>query len=185
MNFYRFSISWSRVMPNGDTSKLNEAGLKYYDKLINELIANGIEPMVTMYHWDLPQPIQDLGGLTNPYIIKYFTYYAEVLLKRYGDRVKTWITFNEPMRICEDGYGIADKAPFTYSPGVGNYLCGHHLLIAHANVYQLYQDKYKRPDGKVGITLDCEFYFPKDSTNEAHIQAAYRALQFNVCFVLI
>lgn len=181
MNFYRFSISWSRVMPNGDTSNLNEPGLQYYDNLIDELLANGIEPMITMFHWDLPQPIQELGGMTNPEIIYYFTHYAEVLLERYGDRVKNWATFNEPMIICENGYGSPDRAPFTYAPGVGNYLCAHHVLIANAHVYQLYQDKYKRPDGKIGIVLNCGYNWPRDANNGAHIDAAERGMQFYVC----
>lgn len=183
MNFYRFSISWSRVLPNGDAP--NEPGLQYYDNLINELLANGIEPVVTIFHWDMPQPLQELGGMTNPLIIHYFTYYAEVLYKRYGDRVKTWITFNEPASVCEYGYGSPLFAPFTHSPGVGNYVCGHNLLIAHANMYQLYHDKYERPDGKVGISIDCFYYWPRNATNDADIEAADRALQFNVRIVFI
>lgn len=180
MDFYRFSISWSRIMPRGDTSELNEPGLKYYDNLIDELLANGIEPMVTMYHWDLPQPLQEIGGMTNPEIVEYFEDYADVLFARYGDRVKTWATFNEPMIICENGYGSPDRAPFTIAPGVGNYLCSHHVLIANARIYDLYQRKYKRPDGKVGIVLNCGYSWPLVATNGAHIDAADRALQFYV-----
>lgn len=77
-------------MPEGDTSNINEAGLQYYDNLINELLANGIEPMITMYHWDLPQALQEIGGMTNPLIIRYFEAYADVLFARYKDRVKLW-----------------------------------------------------------------------------------------------
>lgn len=178
MQFYRFSISWSRVMPAGDKSNLNEPGLQYYDNLINELLANGIEPMVTMFHWDLPQPIQELGGMTNPEIVYYFTYYAEVLFARYGDRVKVWTTFNEPMIICENGYGIPDRAPYVYAPGVGNYLCGYHILLANAHVYDLYQRSFKREDGKVGIVMNTEYSWPKDPTNPADVEAAERAMEF-------
>lgn len=87
MNFYRFSISWSRVLPTGDISSINELGLQYYDDLINELIRNKIEPMVTMYHWDLPQRLQQLGGMPNPIIVDYFEQYAKLLFERYADRV--------------------------------------------------------------------------------------------------
>lgn len=87
VNFYRFSISWSRIMPDGDISSLNEAGCAYYNRLINELLANGIEPMVTMYHLDLPQRLQELGGWANRYIVDYFEQYAGILYERYADRV--------------------------------------------------------------------------------------------------
>lgn len=87
VNFYRFSISWSRILPTGDISSLNELGLQYYDNLINELIRNKIEPMVTMYHWDLPSRLQTLGGMANPIIIDYFEQYAKILFERYSDRV--------------------------------------------------------------------------------------------------
>ncbi len=88
MNFYRFSISWSRVLPTGDITSVNELGLQYYDNLINELVKNKIEPMVTMYHWDLPQRLQQLGGMANPIIVDYFEQYAKLLFDRYSDRVR-------------------------------------------------------------------------------------------------
>lgn len=87
MDFYRFSISWPRILPDGDISSKNELGLQYYDKLIDKLLENDIEPMVTMYHWDLPSSLQELGGWTNPIIVEYFVQYAKILLDRYGDRV--------------------------------------------------------------------------------------------------
>lgn len=181
MQFYRFSISWSRIMPAGDTSDLNEPGLQYYDNLINELLANDIQPMVTMFHWDLPQPIQEIGGMTNPEIIDYFKYYAKVLFNRYGDRVKVWTTFNEPMIICENGYGNPDKAPYVYAPGVGNYLCAYHILLANAEVYQLYQENYKKKyGGKVGIVLNSGFSWPKDPNNPADVEAAERSIEFRL-----
>lgn len=182
VNFYRFSISWSRVLPNGDTSDLNEAGLQYYDNLIDELLANGIEPMVTIYHWDLPQKLQELGGLLNPQIIWYVEQYADVLFQRYGDRVKTWITFNEPMLICNDGYALGTKAPLVYAPGVGNYICGHHILLANAAIYDLYKAKQYgvAVGGRIGITINCSFAFPKVAGNVTHEAAADRSLQFYV-----
>lgn len=182
MDFYRFSISWSRVLPNGDTSLLNELGLQYYDNLINELLLNNIEPMITIYHWDLPQALQELGGMTNPIIVDYFEAYADVLFKRYADRVQVWTTFNEPIIICDNGYGSGVFAPGIHSPGVGVYLCTHHLLLANARIYDLYQRKYKtvRPDGKVGIVLNCGYSWPQDASIAAHREAADRHLQFYV-----
>ena len=185
MQFYRFSISWSRVMPKGDTATINEPGLRYYDNLINELIANGIEPMVTMYHWDLPSALQEWGGFTNPAIIDYFVDYANLLYSRYGDRVTKWLTFNEPSMVCDAGYGYGSFAPLIQSPGVGVYLCSHHLLIAHAKAYELYQAKYKRPNGKVGIVINCGMSWPKDSNSQQDKVAAETALQFSVSLLIL
>ena len=179
MQFYRFSIAWSRVMSDGDYSSINEAGLLYYDRLIGELLENGIEPVVTMYHWDLPSKLQNLGGFLNPKIVDYFVAYADVLFKRYATRVKIWTTFNEPQIICENGYATAERAPLVNLPGIGGYLCAHHIILAHARVYDLYQKNYKEALGKIGLVISCGFKMPKDPNNPAHIDAANRVLQFN------
>jgi lactase-phlorizin hydrolase len=88
LDFYRFSISWSRILPTGELSSRNQLGIDYYNKVIDALIENGVEPMVTMYHWDLPQTIQDQGGWEDPSIISYFQIYADVLFEEFGDRVR-------------------------------------------------------------------------------------------------
>lgn len=87
MNFYRFSVSWSRILPNGDISSLNMDGIRYYDNLINLLLQNKIQPIITIYHFDLPQMLQNYGGFLNPMFIDYYEQFANLLFKYYGDRV--------------------------------------------------------------------------------------------------
>lgn len=156
--FYRFSVAWSRVLPYG--TQPNEIGINYYNNLINELIANGIKPMITLYHWDLPHYIQQVGGWTNRVVIEYFEQYANLIFERFGDRVKSFMTFNEPYIFCEHGYGRGIEPPLIKSPGVGVYECGRNVLLAHARAYRIYQDKYASTQkGKVGICLNSEFFW--------------------------
>lgn len=143
VDFYRFSLSWSRILPKGYSYNVNEDGIAYYNKLINGLVAEGIEPMVTLYHWDLPEVFQDLGGWPNELIADYFEDYAKVAFDRFADRVKYWITFNEPYNVCYQGYGNVKKAPALNMTGFADYLCTHTVLKAHARVYHLYNETYK------------------------------------------
>ena len=107
---YRFSISWTRIFPEG-TGDINQAGVDFYNNLINGMIARGITPWVTMYHWDLPQALQDEGGWTNRECVEWFKNYAETLVKLYGDRVNNWIIFNEPSVHSWIGHGLGFHAP--------------------------------------------------------------------------
>lgn len=107
--------------------------------------------MVTIYHWDLPQRLQDIGGWTNPHIVEYFADYAKVLFNNFGDKVKYWVTFNEPMQTCLEGYGGYYRAPALNRHGIAEYLCTHNLLKAHAKVYHMYSKEYKT---LYGGTLD-------------------------------
>lgn len=180
INFYRFSLSWSRILPTGFPNKINPDGIRYYNNLINELLKNKIEPYVTLFHWDLPQPLQDIGGWPNPYLSEYFAEYAKVAFKYFGDRVKVWITFNEPIEICESGYALGDNAPALKSEGVGDYLCGKTLLLAHATAYHLYNDLFRKSQkGKIGITINSIWAEPKTQKN-IDIQAAARYMLMNV-----
>lgn len=95
-----------------------------------------------MYHWDLPQPLQEIGGWTNPLLADYFEAYAEVLFQQFGSRVNYWITFNEPYEFCTGGYSTYEQAPGYTQDGIGGYLCGHTVLLAHARVYHLYKNQY-------------------------------------------
>ncbi len=107
---YRFSIAWPRVFPHGK-GPVNQKGLDYYNRLVDELLANGIRPFPTLYHWDLPQALQDEGGWANRDIIGHFTTYAETCVKALGDRVKHWIVFNEPWVFTFLGYVVGIHAP--------------------------------------------------------------------------
>lgn len=107
---YRFSISWPRVIPNG-TGKVNEAGLDFYDRLTDELLKENIIPNATLYHWDLPQALQDKGGWVNRAIVDQFADYAQVLFNRLGDRISMWSTLNEPFVFTMMGYGLGNTHP--------------------------------------------------------------------------
>src|SRR5262245_34434765 len=154
-NAYRFSISWSRVMPQG-RSKVNPAGLDFYDRLVDALLANGIEPMVTLYHWDLPAALDDRGGWLNPEIAKWFAEYAAVMFRKLDGRVKMWATLNEPWVVTDGGYLHG-----TLAPGHRNRfeapIASHHLLRAHAEAVRCY-----RAEGhhRVGIVVNLEPKYP-------------------------
>lgn len=181
MNHYRFSISWPRVLPDGDVANINKAGIDYYNKVINKILDYGIEPMVTMYHWDLPRELQKFGGWTNPLIIRYFEAYANLLFEQFGDRVKYWITFNEPNVFCQLGYGSFFFPPAIDAHGVGEYLCAHHVIQSHTLVYRSYRQTYfEQFKGKIGITINSEFFYSKTNNTE-HVD---RAMHFSVCRIL-
>lgn len=134
--------------------------------------------MVTIFHWDIPRWLQNIGGLTNPVFIEHFKRFADVLYKNFGSKVKTWMTVNEPFNFCTLSYGSGAWAPGIKSYGVGEYLCGHYMLLAHASAYHLYKEKYfEKQRGVVGITLDSRWYFAKHqkiSKNDLHRAQSYR-----------
>ncbi|XP_065223653.1 myrosinase 1-like [Planococcus citri] len=178
-NIYRFSISWTRILPNGEITLINQKGVDYYHKLIDELIKNNIQPMVTMYHWDLPQKLQDIGGWANPLIVDYMEDYADLLFQLYGDKVKWWITINEPFRVAE-GYETNRFAPALNLQSSIMYIVMHHALKAHGRIFQLYNKKYRsKQNGKVSLCLECNHYEGKTKSKE-DIEAANRAIQFQL-----
>ncbi|KAK9687272.1 Glycosyl hydrolase family 1 [Popillia japonica] len=177
-DFYRFSISWARIFPNGQPNNINPDGVRYYNELINLLLSNNIKPIVTMYHWDLPLGLHQLGGWPNIALVDYFVDYADKLFSLFGDRVKTWITFNEPSQICEFGYSRGFLAPGYTQLGIGNYMCGRTLLIAHAKAYRLYEKKYKQHQkGLVGMTVHAVWFEPA-AEGKTYAEAADISLQF-------
>ncbi|KAG1944938.1 lactase-like [Pimephales promelas] len=183
LNHYRFSISWPRIMPTGIRSDhVNEKGLKYYDVLINELLENNITPIVTLYHWDLPQVLQEkYGGWQNISMINYFNDFANLCFERYGDRVKYWITFNNPWAVAVEGYETGEHAPGLKLRGTGAYRAAHHIIKAHAKVWHTYDSQWRsKQRGMVGISLYGDWGEPVDITNQKDIEAAERYVQFYI-----
>lgn len=128
---------------------MNTKGVQYYKNLIAELKKNDIIPLVTLYHWDLPQTLQDEGGFLNSSMMEWFAEYAEVAFKLFGDDVKHWITFNEPIVVCEFGYGSGGAAPRINGSGTKDYICGHNLIKAHAAAWHVYDKQFrKKQDGE-------------------------------------
>uniref|UniRef100_A0A2A4JEG9 Beta-glucosidase n=1 Tax=Heliothis virescens TaxID=7102 RepID=A0A2A4JEG9_HELVI len=180
VDFYRFSVSWPRILPTGFSNKVSEEGIAYYNRLIDELLENGIEPVVTIFHWDLPQSLQDLGGWPNPNIVDWFEDYARVLYDAFGDRVKTWVTLNEPKQFLIFGYGQNRFAPDVLSPGIGDYMGVKNALLAHARAWHLYNNEYReKQKGTCGITIATDFR-EGASADPADIEAGNLAMDFEV-----
>ncbi len=148
---YRFSISWSRVFPEG-TGASNPRGVAFYDRLVDGLLERGIDPCATLYHWDLPQALQDRGGWGNRDVVGWFEDYAEAMYGALGDRVKTWFTHNEPWVVAWAGHYIGRHAPGATDLKLAVQVC-HHLLLAHAGAIEAYRGS-RRGDGKIGAVLN-------------------------------
>jgi len=166
---YRFSISWPRVIPA--EGKVNPKGLQFYSDLVDELIANGIEPMVTIYHWDLPVWVQEKGGWLSEAIIPLFAEYTKVVVEALSDRVKYWIPMNEPQCFIMNGHMTGNHAPF-----VKNYLALSKLtricLLAHAESVKTVR-KYAKQPVKVGIAMAAGAFVPEDESENSIQQARH------------
>lgn len=191
---YRFSISWSRIFPDGFGGSVNKEGIDYYNRIIDTLISNGVKPFVTLYHWDLPQALHDaFGGWLNPEIARYFAIYAEECFAAFGDRVKHWITLNEPLRFSLFGYGIGIHAPGRSSDRARSsegdssrepYLTAHNALLAHAAAVDVFNRKFRvQQGGKIGLALDSEWAEPLTGSLEDK-EAAQRHLEFQLGWFL-
>jgi beta-glucosidase len=177
LKHYRFSISWPRILPQG-TGTVNRAGIAFYSDLIDSLLEHGITPWVTLYHWDLPLTLQlEHDGWLNPQIALFFQEYARICFENFGDRVKHWITLNEPWVVAMLGYGQGEFPPARISNSEP-YQAGHHLLRAHAHAVNVYREQFQaQQNGVIGLTCNCDWREPL--TNAANDQAAaQRALEF-------
>jgi beta-glucosidase len=148
---YRFSISWSRVLPEG-TGRVNRAGLDFYDRLVDALLEKGIRPFPTLYHWDLPDALDDRGGWVNRDVAGWFADYASECFRALGDRVEMWSTLNEPWVVMHAGYLTGDHAPGHRSLAEAP-LVTHNLLRAHAEGVRAYRAEAK---GRIGLVVNLE-----------------------------
>ncbi|XP_044265974.1 myrosinase 1-like [Tribolium madens] len=179
VHFYRFSLSWSRILPEGHIEKINQVGVDYYKNLIKALKENGIEPYVTLYHWDLPQPLQEKGGWPNTdLMVDLFADYARLAFTLFGDQVKYWMTFNEAKQTCQLGYGYGVFAPGIQSNGIDSYKCAHTVIKSHAKAYHIYDEEFRKTqNGRVSMVIDSDWFEPA-SDSDKDIEAAERKIQF-------
>ncbi|KZT70480.1 glycoside hydrolase family 1 protein [Daedalea quercina L-15889] len=179
---YRFSISWSRLIPlGGRDDPVNPEGIAFYRTLAEELLRNGITPYVTLYHWDLPQGLHDRygGWLNKVEIVKDYVNYAKLCFDSFGDLVKNWITHNEPWVISCLGYQKGVFAP-GHKSDTEPWIVAHNLILAHAHAVKLYREEYKSiQGGHIGITLDCHWQIPYDDSPE-NIEAAKKGIDFKL-----
>ena len=168
LDTYRFSIAWPRLFPNGD-SVPEERGFEFYNRLIDALVAADIEPVATVYHWDMPQPLQDKGGWADRQIVPAITEYARAVAIAFGDRVKTWVTLNEPWVYGWLGYGAG-----VHAPGVVDHdqalAAAHHSAVAHGSMVRAMREV--RDDLKIGISLNMTNYRVDDSSNQDLVAVA-------------
>ncbi|KAL3611004.1 hypothetical protein D5086_002024, partial [Populus alba] len=189
LDTFRLSFSWSRILPKGKVSRgVNPLGVKFYNNVINELLHNGIKPLVTLLHYDPPQSLYDeYGGFLSSKIVDDFAEYADFCFKTFGDRVKYWITMNEPNGLAINGYNFGSFAPGRCSP-LGNcpggnsavepYVAAHNMILSHGAAVKVYKDKYQAiQKGKIGITIVSHWFLPKFNTTADRI-AVSRALDF-------
>ena len=169
-NTFRMSLAWPRIIPNG-VGQVNQAGIDHYNKVINKLLDCGIEPFVDLYHWDLPQCLQEKGGFTNPEFPQWFEDYAKVCFEAFGDRVKLWSTFNEAQISINNGYNVGTFPPFIKDRKA--YLqAAHYNLLAHFRAVRLY--KSMNLGGKIGAVNCIPAIMPADLNPEDYNAAELR-----------
>jgi beta-glucosidase len=170
LDSYRFSIAWPRIFPEG-RGRLNERGLDFYDRLVDELLAAGIRPLATLYHWDLPQALENQGGWPDRATAEAFAEYVEAVARRLGDRVGHWVTHNEPYCSSWLGYGLGLHAPGRTDPAAAM-AAAHHVLFSHGLAVDVL--RRESPGAKVGIVLDSWPVYPA-SDDTRNVAAAWEA----------
>lgn len=170
---YRFSIDWSRVLPEG-TGKVNEKGIDFYNALIDELLEQGIEPYITLYHWELPYEIYKRGGWMNPEIVEWFGQYARLVAERFSDRVKYFFTLNEPQCFVGLGFLQGCHAPGVKAPLRDTFEMAHNALKAHGRAVQMLR-AYGKQNVQIGYAPTSGMCYPEKETSK-DIEAARKAL---------
>lgn len=160
---YRFSIAWTRIIPNG-TGEINPKGIEFYNNLINELIKYKIEPIVTMYHFDLPYELQKKGGWGSRETVEAFANYSKVLFENFGDRVKYWLTINEQNMMILHGSALGLVSNDSANPMKDLYQSNHHMLLAQAKAMKLCHDMF--PSAKIGPAPNISTVYPASSKPE-------------------
>mmetsp|Transcript_7262 Transcript_7262/g.18343 ORF Transcript_7262/g.18343 Transcript_7262/m.18343 type:complete len:626 (-) Transcript_7262:106-1983(-) len=181
---YRFSISWSRLIPDGD-GEVNPAAVEYYSNLIDALLAKGITPWITLYHWDMPSALeQKFGGWLGPKekIVSAFGNYARTCFSLFGARVKHWITLNEPWCSAVLGYLSGEHAPGRdKAPETEPYIAAHHMLVSHAEAVAIYRKEFAAAQrGTVGVTLNADWRQPWNAASDGDREAARQAMDFSL-----
>lgn len=179
LQVYRFSVNWARIFPDG-TGEINRKGIAFYRNVLEELKRNGIKSCITIYHWDLPQKLQDRGGWANREIVGWYTDYAKTLFQEYGDLADYWITLNEPWCVAMLGYWTGEHAPGYHDYSMALQAV-HHQLLAHGSAVKEFRRLGLKSE--IGITLNMNMAYPLDETNEADVRAAGRVrMQQNQLF---
>ncbi|XP_066592658.1 myrosinase 1-like [Prorops nasuta] len=174
VDHYRLSLSWPRILPNGFSNRINRDGIDYYKRILNGLREKNIEPVVTLYHWDHPQILEEMGGWTNELIVEWFADYSRIVFRELGDKIKYIATINEPIMICE-GYAGTEKAPGKKILDIGKYICLQNILKAHATAYHIYDEEFRaKQGGKVGIVIPCPGMFPKTEQDTEATDTGYQ-----------
>ncbi|GMP65721.1 hypothetical protein CsSME_00026401 [Camellia sinensis var. sinensis] len=194
VNAYRFSISWARVLPRGRFGEVNPTGIMFYNKIIDNLLLKGIEPFVTINHNDFPQELEDrYGSWLSPLMQEDFVHFAETCFKNFGDRVKYWITINEPNLFVESAYLQGSFPPAHCSephsncsagnPNTEHLIAMHNMLLSHAKAAKLYHEHFQpKHGGFIGIVA-CAFMYEPLTDNEFDKEAASRALAFDLAWI--
>ncbi|MBE0690976.1 MAG: beta-glucosidase [Anaerolineae bacterium] len=179
LNAYRFSIAWPRVIPDG-SGAVNEAGLDYYERVVDSLLEAQITPYPTLYHWDLPQALQDRGGWANRAAIDAFVRYADIVVSRLGDRIKCWTTFNEPWCTSILSNLIGEHAPGLHDLKIALQVA-HNVLVAHGSAVPVIRSR--QPDAQVGIVLNFEPAYPATDSEADKLATQLSHEKFNRWFL--
>ncbi|XP_038688812.1 uncharacterized protein LOC119987970 [Tripterygium wilfordii] len=195
VNSYRFSISWARILPKGRFGDVNVAGISFYNRLIDALLHKGIEPFVTLTHFDIPQELEDrYEGWLSPNSQEDFAYFADICFRSFGDRVKYWVTFNEPNLLASMAYRRGKLPPARCSRPFGNctagdsekepFVAAHNMILSHAAAVDNYRSNYQRAQGgSIGIVVHSSWFEPI-SNSTADKLAAERAQSFWLKWIL-